>query len=255
MYKIAKFIFSDIIKSKMVLAYAVLLFIISWAVLGFEVNPAKANLNLLNIVLFVVPLVSLIFSVIYVYNSSQFIELLSTQPINRDVIWTGIFIGLALSQAVVFLVGCGLPVLLYSDIEYGLSVLAGGFLLCIDFVALAMYSAIYTKDRAKGIGIAIFIWVFFNIVYDSLLLIFMFQFADYPIERFTVMLSAMSPIGLTRMFVQLQMDISAMLGYSGAIFKNVFGLGNGMMVSVMILLLWTVVPFMVSLIKFRKKDL
>lgn len=255
MFKIAQFIFTDILKNKVILVYTALLFIISWSVLGLEANQAKANLNLLNIILFVVPLLSLLFSIIYIYNSSQFIELLSTQPIHRNVIWTGIFIGLLGSLVLAFLVGCGLPILIYSSLEYGLSILIGGTLLTVDFVALAMLSAISSKDRAKGIGIAIFIWIFFNIIYDSILLIMMYQFSDYPIEKLMVVLSALSPIGLTRIFVQLELDISNMLGYSGAIFKEIFGTGKGVLISIFILIVWMAIPFLLSLIKFRKKDL
>ena len=36
-------------------------------------------------------------------------------------------------------------------------------------------------------------------------------------------LSALNPVGLSRIFVQLQLDVSAMLGYSGAIFKEILG--------------------------------
>jgi Cu-processing system permease protein len=91
------------------------LFIISWAILGLESNPSKATLNLLNIVLLVVPLLSIVFSTIYVYNSSQFIELLSSQPIPRNRIWSGLFLGLSFSQIMAFLVGCGFPIVLYSS--------------------------------------------------------------------------------------------------------------------------------------------
>ena len=83
----------------------------------------------------------------------------------------------------------------------------------------------------------------------------MFQFADYPIEKIMAVLSALNPVGLSRIFVQLQLDVSAMLGYSGAIFKEIFGTGKGLGISAIILLLWSAFPFLISLIKFNKKDL
>ena len=255
MYKIAKFIFFDILKNKIVMVYTLFLFVISWAILGLESNPSKATLNLLNIVLLVVPLLSIVFSTIYVYNSSQFIELLSSQPIPRNRIWSGIFLGLSFSQILAFLVGCGLPILLYSSIETGFSLIIAGVLLTLVFVSFAMLAAISSKDRAKGIGIAIFVWIFFNIIYDGILLILMFQFEDFPIEKIMAVLSALNPVGLSRIFVQLQLDVSAMLGYSGAIFKEIFGTGKGLGISAIILLLWSAFPFLISLIKFNKKDL
>ena len=255
MNNIAKFIFFDILKNKIVLLYTLLLFVISWSVLGLDSNYTKATLSLLNIVLLVVPLVSIIFSTIYVYNSSQFIELLLSQPIARGKIWLNIFIGLSSALILAYLLGCGVPILLYSSIETGFSLIIIGVMLSVIFTAFAMLSSIGSRDRAKGIGISIFVWLFFAIIYDGILLVLMFQFADYPIEGIMATLAAINPIGLARIFVLLQLNISAMLGYSGAVFKDIFGSGGGMGISMVILFIWIAVPFLLSYIKFNKKDL
>lgn len=255
MNKIARFILFDILKNKIVIMYTIFLFIISWSVLGLDNNETKATLSLLNVVLLVVPLVSIIFSTIYVYNSSQFIELLLSQPVPRGKVWFNLFLGLSTALILAFLLGCGIPILLYSSIETGLSVLITGIFLSIIFTSLAMLAAIFSRDRAKGIGISIFIWMFFAIIYDGILLLLMFQFADYPIEGIMATLAAINPIGLSRIFVLLQLDVAAMLGQAGAIFKQVFGAGGGMVISLLILTIWTFVPFLWSLILFNKKDL
>ena len=78
---------------------------------------------------------------------------------------------------------------------------------------------------------------------------------DFPIEGIMAGLTAVNPIGLSRIFVLLQLDVAAMLGQAGAIFKSVFGSGGGMGISIVILSIWAVVPFLWSLIKFNKKDL
>ena len=255
MNKIARFILFDILKNKIVIFYTVLLFIISWSVLGLENNYTKATLSLLNVVLLVVPLVSIIFSTIYVYNSSQFIELLLSQPVSRVKVWSNIFLGLSAALVLAFLLGCGIPILLYSSIETGFSLILIGILLSIIFTSFAMLAAIASRDRAKGIGISIFIWMFFSIIYDGILLVMMFQFADYPIEGIMATLAGLNPVGLSRIFVLLQLNISAMLGYSGAVFQQVFGSGGGMGVSMLVLLIWATIPFVLSLIRFNKKDL
>ncbi len=255
MNKIARFILFDILKNKIVIFYTVLLFIISWSVLGLENNYTKATLSLLNVVLLVVPLVSIIFSTIYVYNSSQFIELLLSQPVSRVKVWSNIFLGLSTALVLAFLLGCGIPILLYSSIETGFSLILIGILLSIIFTSFAMLAAIASRDRAKGIGISIFIWMFFSIIYDGILLVMMFQFADYPIEGIMATLAGLNPVGLSRIFVLLQLNISAMLGYSGAVFQQVFGSGGGMGISMLVLLIWATIPFVLSLISFNKKDL
>ena len=255
MNKIARFILFDILKNKIVILYTILLFIISWAVLGLDNNYTKATLSLLNVVLLVVPLVSIIFSTIYVYNSSQFIELLLSQPVPRGKVWFNLFLGLSTALIFAFLIGCGIPILLYSSIQTGASLLITGVFLSIIFTSLAMLAAITSRDRAKGIGVSIFIWMFFAIIYDGILLVLMFQFADYPIEGIMATIAAVNPIGLSRIFVLLQLDVAAMLGQAGAIFRMVFGSGGGMVISMIILAIWTMVPFLWSLIMFNKKDL
>jgi len=255
MNKIARFILFDILKNKIVILYTVLLFIISWSVLGLESNYTKAILSLLNVVLLVVPLVSIIFSTIYAYNSSQFIELLLSQPVPRAKVWFNLFLGLSTALILAFLLGCGIPIFLYSSIETGASLIITGVFLSIIFTALAMLAAISSRDRAKGIGISIFIWMFFAIIYDGILLVLMFQLGDYPIEGIMATLAAVNPIGLSRIFVLLQLDVAAMLGQAGAIFKQVFGSSGGLVISMIILTLWTFVPFLWSLLKFNKRDL
>ncbi len=255
MNKIARFILFDILKNKTIILYTVLLFIISWSVLGLESNFTKATLSLLNIVLLVVPLMSVIFSTIYVYNSSQFVELLLSQPVPRSKVWFNIFLGLSTALVLAFLLGCGIPILLYSSIETGISLIITGCFLSVIFTSLAMLAAIFSRDRAKGIGIAIFLWIFFAIIYDGILLVLIFQFADYPIEGIMATLTAINPIGLSRIFVLLQLDVAAMLGYAGAVFQQVFGSGGGMGISLVILSAWAIVPFIWSLIKFNKKNL
>ena len=255
MNKIARFILFDILKNKTIILYTVLLFIISWSVLGLESNFTKATLSLLNIVLLVVPLMSVIFSTIYVYNSSQFVELLLSQPVPRSKVWFNIFLGLSTALVLAFLLGCGIPILLYSSIETGMSLIITGCFLSVIFTSLAMLAAIFSRDRAKGIGIAIFLWIFFAIIYDGILLVLIFQFAEYPIEGIMATLTAINPIGLSRIFVLLQLDVAAMLGYAGAVFQQVFGSGGGMGISLVILSAWAIVPCVWSLIKFNKKNL
>ncbi|MBD0289547.1 MAG: ABC transporter permease, partial [Flavisolibacter sp.] len=73
MLKISKYVLYDIVRNKVVLAYTAFLLIVSMTLFQMEENPGKAVLSLLNIVLIVVPLVSMVFSTIHWYNSYEFI--------------------------------------------------------------------------------------------------------------------------------------------------------------------------------------
>ena len=70
MKKIIKYVIADILRNRIVLVYTVFLFAVSFGLFSMEDNPGKGLLSLLNIVLIIVPLVSLIFSTIYIYNSA-----------------------------------------------------------------------------------------------------------------------------------------------------------------------------------------
>ena len=255
MNRIIKIILLDILKSKIVLAYTFILAILSWSSFALEDNSAKGLLTILNVILFTVPLVSILFATIYLYNSSEFIELLLSQPIKRKKIWICLFLGLSFSMIAAFFVGAGIPLLINSPDSVGIMMLLNGTLITIIFTALAFLSSILTRDKAKGIGIAIMTWLFFALIFDGLVLFLLFQLQDYPIENAMVGMTALSPIDLARIQILLHLDVSAMMGYTGAIFKDFFGTSTGLIVSFLLLSLWAIIPFIISLKKFNKKDL
>lgn len=133
--------------------------------------------------------------------------------------------------------------------------LGTGILLTSAFVAVAMLAVVKTRDKAKGIGVAILLWLYFSILFDGLVLFMLFQFADYPLEKAMIVVTAFNPIDLSRILILLQLDVSAMMGYTGAIFKDFFGTAIGVTVSVLVLLLWSALPVWLSTRRFIRKDL
>ena len=255
MKKIIKYVITDILRNRIVLAYTACLLAISFSVFSLEDNSTKGLLSLLNIILIIVPLISIIFSAIYIYNSAEFIELLVSQPLKRKAIWMSLFTGLSTSLSIAFLIGIGLPVCIYEFSVTGIMMIVIGLFLTIIFIGIAMLAALQTRDKAKGIGITILLWLYFSLLFDGLVLFLLFQFADYPLEKIMVGISALNPIDLGRILILLKMDVSALMGYTGAIFKNFFGTSAGMAISFIMLLLWIYIPVQISLRKFNKKDL
>ncbi len=87
MGKITKIIFTDNIKDKVVVIYLILLALLSWTSLLLQDNASKGALTELNIILFITPLMSLLYTVTYLYDSHDFIVLLLSQPLKRQQIW------------------------------------------------------------------------------------------------------------------------------------------------------------------------
>jgi Cu-processing system permease protein len=154
-----------------------------------------------------------------------------------------------------FFVGAGIPLLINAPDRIGLMMLIVGSLISLVFVALAFLSSILTRDKAKGIGIAIMTWLYFALLFDGMVLFLLFQLSDYPIEKAMVGVTALSPIDLARIQILLQLDVSAMMGYTGAIFKDFFGTFLGLIISFLLLCMWIFIPFLISLRKFKRKDL
>jgi Cu-processing system permease protein len=255
MKKIIKYVIIDILRNKIMLAYTLFLLIISLSVFNLEDNSTKGLLSLLNIILIIVPLVSILFSAIYIYNSAEFLELLVSQPLQRKTIWLSVFIGLAFSLVLAFFVGAGIPILLYEATSTGITMMCIGLILSTIFVAIAMLAVVKIRDKAKGIGVSILLWLYFSLLFDGLVLFLLFQFADYPMEKAMVGISALNPIDLSRILILLKLDVSALMGYTGAIFKNSFGTSTGSILSLLVLSLWIIIPIWLSLRKFNRKDL
>ncbi|MFN4284921.1 MAG: ABC transporter permease [Lacibacter sp.] len=255
MRTIIKYVLLDLLKNRIVLGYTGCLLLISLGVFNMDSDPAKGLISLMNVLLIIIPLISIVFSTIYAYNSSEFIELLVAQPIRRKTLWYSIYAGLALSMTIAYLVGVGIPVLLFAASAAGGVFIMTGVLLSIIFVGIALLAAVRTRDKAKGIGISILLWFFFTLIYDALVLLFLFQFADYPLEKPMIVLVMLNPVDLSRILLLLKLDIAALMGYTGAVFHEFFGAAKGILVAGTFLFLWVALPLLFSLKMFNKKDL
>jgi len=220
---------------------------------------SKAVITLMNIIIVLTPLIGTIFGVMYFYNSKEFTELLLAQPIKRSKIFMGQFVGVALSLALSLSLGLGIPFLLYgifqsnAIFDFGLLLVVGCFLNFI-FVALAFNIALSNENKIKGFGYAILMWLFLAVIYDGMFLISLVVFDDYPLDKFSLIATMFNPIDLSRILILLKLDISALLGYTGAVFKQFFGTGLGLFVSLGVLSLWVIFPIWRINVKLKKKD-
>jgi len=121
--------------------------------------------------------------------------------------------------------------------------------------ALKIKYELKARDKARGIGAALLLWFYFALIYDGLVLLTLFAFSEYPMEKFTLLLSSLNPIDLGRIFIMLKMDVSALMGYTGALYKDFFGSATGVLFTAGIMLLWAAVPLWLAVRSFKRKDL
>ena len=255
MTRILKYIFYDVLRSRFVLAYSLFLFLSSLALFQLDADSSKVMLSLMNIVLIVVPLISIVFTTVHFYNSYEFIELMLAQPVNRRTVFLGEFLAIAMSLCLAFIASTGIPMILYRVGVEGLMLLYSGTFVTIVFVSLGFFASVITRDKAKAIGIALLFWFYFSLIYDGLLLWIIYSFSDYPLEKATLALVSLNPIDLARIVILLKMDVAALMGYTGAFYKEFFGSYHGILFSSVFLAAWIVVPLSIALSIFKRKDL
>ncbi|WP_457639377.1 ABC transporter permease [Persephonella sp.] len=261
MLKLLKYEFYNMFRNKWIIFYFFFFLILTSSLFYFTKEPAKVVATLLQMVILVVPLISLMLGTIFMYDSRNFIELLLSQPINRKTIYTAKYLGTTISLSLSFLLGVVIPYVLFlrdmeGSPEYFLytSLIISGVFMTFIFIAFAFLIATFFEDRVKGFGASILMWLYVTLIYDGIILFIIIYFQQYPLEKAVLVLSMLNPVDIARIFVILQLDISALLGYTGTIFKQFFDTALGMVTSFSVMALWTAVPFFIGMWKFKRKD-
>ncbi|MCP4552179.1 MAG: ABC transporter permease [Bacteroidetes bacterium] len=259
MYKILKYSIFDLLRSRWSYVYFLFYLLLGFVLLFLNNDLSKAVITLMNIILVLTPLIGSAFGVMYYYNSKEFTELLLAQPIRRNKIFFGQYTGISLSLTLSLVLGLGIPFVSYglfrtsAIFDFTLLLIVGSFLNFI-FVALSYNIALSTDNKIKGFGYAILMWLFLSVIYDGLFLVSLLMFSDYPLDQFSLFATMLNPIDLSRILILLKLDISALLGYTGAVFRKFFGTDLGMTLSLTTLSLWVVFPLLLMRRKFNRKD-
>lgn len=256
---VALFQARDVVRSRWLAAYGLFFLLVTEALLRFTGGSAAAVLSLASIVLYVVPLVTLVFGTVYMYNAREFTALLLAQPVKRRDLFLGLYAGLTVPLCLAIVAGLGAPFVLRSfngttQLLALTSLIGAAMALTASFAAIALSIALAYDDRLRGLGTAVGVWLLGAIVYDGLVLTAVAAFADYPLERPLLALTLANPIDLARVALLLQLDISALMGYTGAVLQKFLGSGLGALLAVAALTAWIIVPVMVGARAFDRKD-
>jgi Cu-processing system permease protein len=258
MINVLRYSFSDLMRSRWSYVYFLFYLILGFVLLFLNNNLSKAIITLMNVIIVLTPLIGTVFGVMYFYNSREFSELLLALPIKRKTIFIGQFLGLSISLSLSLLIGLGIPFLSYgifeSDVVFDFVLLLFvGIVLTFIFSGLSFSIALYHDNKIKGFSYSILTWLLLALVYDGFFLVLLIVFREYPLDYFSLIGTVFNPIDLSRILILLKLDISALLGFSGALFKNFFGAYYGMLTAYFLLFTWVSIPFwMISFVANRK---
>jgi Cu-processing system permease protein len=234
-------------------------FVLTFALLFLSYDLTKVIVSLNNIILVLTPLIGVLFGTMYYYSSIEFIELLLAQPISRFSVFVGMYLGLAVALVLSLVIGISIPMLFFgilfsSALGTLITLLSMSIVLTLIFSLLAFFIAIRSEDKVKGFGLAIFCWLFFALIYDGIFLLLLLIFRDYPLEKFSIALTMLNPIDLARILILLKLDVSAMMGYTGAVLQKFLGSYLGSMLIISSLTLWLVIPSWLIIRLSKRKD-
>lgn len=247
-------------RSRPLLGFGLVLLLLTDALFRFGDGGPRVVLSLINVVLLLVPLVGLVYGTMHFQQARGFSLFLLAQPVGRRPLLAALYLGLTLPLTAVLLLGLGLPFIWNATPDPELwrplfALLGVGVLLTWAATALALLVAVRIDDRARGLAAALLVWVTGGILFDGLLLLITVTFDRWPLERPLLALTLLNPLDLGRVFLLLQLDHAALLGYTGGLFSHFFGSALGSLVAGTALVAWIVLPTVTAFRRFQSRDL
>lgn len=259
MLKVLKYSLYEMLRSRWNLIYFFFFFISTVALFNLSGSIDQVVISLLNIILILCPLITCMFAVMYFYNGKEFNQILLSQPLSRRSIFMGEYLGIGISLSLCLILGIGLPGLFYvithaNGFGHLFSLILIGSILTFVFTGIALAIAIHNENRIKGFSYTLFVWLILAVLYDGLFLLLLFYFKEYPLENFSVIASVLNPIDLSRISLMLNLESSALMGFTGAVFQKFFGSVQGLFISFGALAGWVVIPLFLYLRKATNRD-
>ncbi|UCC23810.1 MAG: ABC transporter permease [Gemmatimonadales bacterium] len=257
--KVLRYEMRNVLRARALLGYGLFFLAATTGLVRMGGGVERVLPSLSNLILLTVPLVSLVVTTVFLYEGRAFNELLLSQPVGRKELFRGLFMGLTLPLAGVFVVGTGLPLLASGGFSTAAGpvalTLGSGIALTAVFVALGFLVAFSVKEAARGLGVALLVWLGLTVVYDGVVLLASHNLSAYPLE--TPMLAAMilNPVDLARMVSLMAVDASVLMGYTGAVFQDFFGGWTGIVIATAALAGWVLLPYLGALRRFGRMDL
>lgn len=225
-------------------------------------NFTRTSASILNLVLYVVPLVSLTMGTLSFTGDKGSMELLFSQPVSRTEVMLGKLLGNFASIALSTLIGftlAGTIVLATAGAEglgrYALFVLLS-LLLALVFLSVSVLISVISGRKSKAFGLSLFAWFFFVLFYDLLTIGGALLFKGTFASTFLFISLFGSPVDMVRVASLIILENAAIFGAAGAALLRFLG---GTTLSVLLLVVslsgWVFLPLWYSHRLLRDQDI
>jgi Cu-processing system permease protein len=235
--------------------------LITAAVVGFQ-GFTRTCASLLNLVLYLIPIVALTMATLGFTGEANASELLFSQPVTRTEILLGKLLGLSVSVAAATLGGFGLAGLLIASrvgpegLTRYIAFVGLAILLEIAFLSLGAMVTILTGKKSKAFGFSLFVWFFFVLFYDLIVIGFAFVFKERTANVLVFLSVFGNPVDIVRVSSLTTLNGPAIFGAAGAaLMKFLGGAETANVVLILGLILWIAGPILVSIRALRRQDI
>jgi Cu-processing system permease protein len=228
---------------------------------GFQ-DFTRTSASIVNLGGFLVPLFALLLGVFSFLTHGGYLEIMITQPVPRSRVLLGKYLGLVLTVVGSSALGFGLPGVIMAlnvGVEGALSYLAVVFyacLLAIVFVGLSLLIALLARRREMALGIALGVWIFFEVLYGLLMLGTTLYFSPGALKTILLLGLLGNPIDISRVLSLLQVGGPHLFGPAGATLMKLVGSTTvASLFGLAGLAAWIVGPLLVAIWVFNRQDL
>ena len=228
---------------------------------GFQ-DFIRTAASLANLGGFLIPLFALLLGVFSFLSEREYLEILATQPIPRSRVLLGKICGLSLTVIAASALGFGIPgaiiaMAIGTEGALGyLMVVVYNTLLAVIFVGLSVLIALLAGRRQIALGIAIGVWIFFELVYGMLMLGTTLYLPAKILKTSLLVGLFGNPVDIARVLSLLHVGGPHLFGPAGATLVKLAG-STTMATAVGIagLITWMVVPVLLAMWVFKRQDL
>lgn len=228
---------------------------------GFQ-DFTRTSASIVNLGGFLIPLFAMLVGVFSFITNQGYFEILATQPISRSKILLGRYLGLLLTILGASLLGFGLPgavialVIGVTGAQSYLLVVVYSMMLAMVFTGLSVLISLIAHRRQIALGIALGLWVFYELIYGMLMLGTTLYLSPALLKTLLPVGLMGNPVDIVRVLSLLQVGGPHLYGPAGATLVKLTGSADmATLIGVLGLLAWIVVPVVVSMRIFERQNL
>jgi Cu-processing system permease protein len=221
----------------------------------------RTTISLLNLMLFILPLISMLMGAISLAGNRDSLEFFLSQPLKRREFFLGKYMGLSatLFAWIVFGFGGSGLVLAYTTGSRGLTdffiLMVISLLLSLAFLSISFLISAIVMEKSLATLVVIILWLWFALFYDLVVIGLMRLIQELPVKYPMLIMILLNPVDIARSGFLINSDMAGLMGPTGAVLNKLTGTTLGLVTLAAGLILWIIVPLVIGTYIFKRKDI